>query len=356
MRKSLGECKTEKEAIAKERDLLKKYLDIAGTMIIALDSRGRVSFANKKACEVLGCREKEILGKDWFSSFIPERLRKQIKTVFRKIMSGRSRALEHYVNPVLTKDGKERVVSWHNTLLIDEKGKIAGTLSSGEDVTEKILNEKALRNAYLNQKTINNILSFSLKTNSLDSALKHALNEITNLPWLKLESRGCVFLIDEKMGNLVMRVQKNLSSEKEICKTVPLGECMCGSAASAGKIMFSSCLDKRHTRRYKGMKEHGHYCVPIKSSSRVIGLLNLYVKSGHEKRKDEKVFLETVAGTIASVIERFRFIEEIFRRKKELERFNRLAVGRELRMIELKKRIRELETKLGNYGVQNKQF
>jgi len=38
---------------------------------------------------------------------------------------------------------------------------------------------------------------------------------------------------------------------------------------------------------------------------------------------------------------------EIKKRAKELERFNRLAVGREIRMVELKKRIMELEGKLG---------
>jgi PAS domain S-box-containing protein len=42
--------------------------------------------------------------------------------------------------------------------------------------------------------------------------------------------------------------------------------------------------------------------------------------------------------------------EDIKKRHEELERFNRLAVGRELRMIELKKRVREMENMLKRHG------
>ncbi len=43
--------------------------------------------------------------------------------------------------------------------------------------------------------------------------------------------------------------------------------------------------------------------------------------------------------------------KDLEKRNDELERFNRLAVGRELRMVELKKRIRELEGKLEKHNI-----
>lgn len=45
--------------------------------------------------------------------------------------------------------------------------------------------------------------------------------------------------------------------------------------------------------------------------------------------------------------------EELEEKIDELERFNRLAVGRELKMIELKKRIKELEKKIKEKGNRN---
>jgi PAS domain S-box-containing protein len=50
---------------------------------------------------------------------------------------------------------------------------------------------------------------------------------------------------------------------------------------------------------------------------------------------------------LKDITERKRVEEELKRRMEELERFNRLAVGRELKMIELKKRIQELESEKG---------
>jgi diguanylate cyclase (GGDEF)-like protein/PAS domain S-box-containing protein len=46
--------------------------------------------------------------------------------------------LDKYMNrPVLTVHGEERLIAWHNELLKDETGKIIGTFSSGQDITQR---------------------------------------------------------------------------------------------------------------------------------------------------------------------------------------------------------------------------
>jgi PAS domain S-box-containing protein len=52
-------------------------------------------------------------------------------------------------------------------------------------------------------------------------------------------------------------------------------------------------------------------------------------------------------GIMLDITERKRAEEELAQRVEELERFNRLAVGRELRMVELKRQINELSEQLG---------
>ncbi len=129
------ELKKELEEL-KKRDKSQVLLDYAGVIFIELDMNGNVSLANKKACEVFGYEEKEMLGKNWFENFLPERIKKEILPISKKLLSGEMETAEYYENPILTKTGEERLVQWHNTIIRDNNGNIIGHLSSGEDITE----------------------------------------------------------------------------------------------------------------------------------------------------------------------------------------------------------------------------
>jgi PAS domain S-box-containing protein len=132
------------EAVREERDRAKKYLDIAGVIFAVIDADGKITLINKKGSEILGYREEEIIGKNWVDNFIPERIKDEVKAVFVRLMAGEIEPYEYFENTVLTKSGEERIIAWHNTILKDESGNIIGTLSSGEDITERNLAEAEL--------------------------------------------------------------------------------------------------------------------------------------------------------------------------------------------------------------------
>ena len=140
----ITERKLAEDAVSEERDRAQRYLDVAGVIIIAIDADQKVAMINKKGCEVLKYKENDIIGKDWPDNFIPERIREEVKNVLTKFMAGEIELVEYYENPVLTKNGEERIISWHNSILRDIEGKITGTLSSGEDITEQKHLEKQL--------------------------------------------------------------------------------------------------------------------------------------------------------------------------------------------------------------------
>lgn len=127
------------------RVFTKQFLDIAGGIIVALNPRGEITLINKKGAQILGYQEEELSGKNWFDTCIPERYRSQVKATFSKIINGEIAAVEQYENPVLTKSGQERFITWTNALLKDENGQIIGTLSSGLDITERQQIEDSLR-------------------------------------------------------------------------------------------------------------------------------------------------------------------------------------------------------------------
>ena len=108
--------------LRQERERARQYLDVAGVMLLVLETDGRVSLINRKGAQMLGFTEEEIIGRNWFDSFIPERLRESVRAVFARLMAGESAPVEHHENPVLTRDGTERLVGWNNTLIRDEGG------------------------------------------------------------------------------------------------------------------------------------------------------------------------------------------------------------------------------------------
>jgi PAS domain S-box-containing protein len=148
LEKELLERKQEERSLQEERDRAQKYLEIAGVILVVLNPDQTVQLINRKGCEVLGYEPAEIIGTNWFDTFLPEKDRERTRAVFIDLISGNTKLIEYHENPVLTKTKEERIVSWHNTVLTDQTGKIVATLSSGEDITERKQVEEALRKAH----------------------------------------------------------------------------------------------------------------------------------------------------------------------------------------------------------------
>ncbi len=124
------------EKIKVERDRAQGYLDLAEAVFVAIGPDGRVTMINTRGCEMLESIESEILGQSWFDRFLSEDIREKTRHVFEQIMAGDVAHMEHHENRIVTAKGNTRTVAWHNTMMYGADGEIAGTLSSGMDVTE----------------------------------------------------------------------------------------------------------------------------------------------------------------------------------------------------------------------------
>lgn len=134
---NITERKQMAEELIKERNSAQEYLDIADVIIVVLNADGNVSLINKKGCSILEYSEEEIVGKNWFDNFLPGDIRDAVKMEFMKLIDGDIEPVEYYENAILSSNGREKIIAWHNTVLRDKAGQIYATLSSGEDVTEQ---------------------------------------------------------------------------------------------------------------------------------------------------------------------------------------------------------------------------
>ncbi len=135
------------EALRRERDRAQRYLDIVNVMIIAVDRRGVITLVNRKACELFGYPEPELLGKDFFATCQPAGFAGRSRILFEEALAGQESGFSLLEGPVLTRQGHLRRVFWRNQFLRDAEGNINGVLSAGEDVTEQRETESQLRQA-----------------------------------------------------------------------------------------------------------------------------------------------------------------------------------------------------------------
>ncbi len=133
--------------IRHQRDRAQAYLDVAAVMIVAIGPDERVQLANRRAAELLGCVVEQIVGQNWFDRFLPDAEREKVRATFHGILAGELKLVETFENAVRCADGRERTIEWHNALLYDVQGQVAGTISSGLDVTERRAAERALRDS-----------------------------------------------------------------------------------------------------------------------------------------------------------------------------------------------------------------
>jgi PAS domain S-box-containing protein len=131
------ELRQSEEMVRKERDRLQQYLDIAPSMFTVIDRNGNVQLINRKGAEILGYPPEEIVGKNWYATFLPSPVRNEVITRLGNLIADKIQPGDEIAeNLVLTKGGEYRRILWHNTVIRNADGMITGTLSSGEDVTD----------------------------------------------------------------------------------------------------------------------------------------------------------------------------------------------------------------------------
>lgn len=144
--RDITERKQSELGLRREHDLKQRYLDTVQTIIVALDREARVTMINGTGCQMLGCTEKELIGRNWFEICLPQPEGMAVVfPLFKQIMAGNLKFAEYHENPILGRNGQQRMIAWRNSYLTDEAGNIVGTLSSGEDITERKQAEEELR-------------------------------------------------------------------------------------------------------------------------------------------------------------------------------------------------------------------
>jgi len=172
------------------------------------------------------------------------------------------------------------------------------------DISQRMRSEEELKLHSRTRTVLYDLLRLSLSGDTQEIVLESFLERLFDIPWLALERKGAIFLLDDS-GQMKLAAQHQLAAPLlELCDFVVPGRCMCGRAFESRETVFASNMDERHDVRFEGMKDHGHYCVPLLSDGEAIGVLNLYVSAGHKRDPEEESFLRSVGDLLAGYVTR----------------------------------------------------
>lgn len=110
----------------------KLVLETIKLAAVSLDNNGYITFCNQHLANLLGYNQKEIIGMHWFDNFIPYELKATVGNMLTQ-----NAIPSQYTNPVVCRNGEQRIISWQNTMTYDENGLLKETTSVGEDITDQ---------------------------------------------------------------------------------------------------------------------------------------------------------------------------------------------------------------------------
>jgi diguanylate cyclase (GGDEF)-like protein/PAS domain S-box-containing protein len=135
------------DALREERDRARRFLDVAGAIVVITDAQERIALVNRAGNELLGYAEGELLGRNAFDTLLPEASRELSRAAHHRIIEEGIDPTGSVEYSIRTSDGRTRTIMWRSTLLRDEDGQPTALLSSGLDITERLAAEQQI--AYL---------------------------------------------------------------------------------------------------------------------------------------------------------------------------------------------------------------
>jgi PAS domain S-box-containing protein len=301
---------TERKKYEKKLNNYKTLFDNINDCAYICDTKGNILLVNRVIEKLTGHKLKELIGKPFAPLFDKKNLEKAID-VYTRTLKGESTQCE------LTFKKTGTICEYKNEPLYDENKKVIGVIGVLRDITEKKRTEEKIKSLNkVNQEIINGIEEAICLINpdnfNIISANKFFYKEY-GLKKEDVVGKKCYFITHHKDAPCGPPLDK--CPIKEVLKT--------GKISKVEHIHF----DKDNNRRFVEISVY-----PIKNTKGKITSI-IHIARDITKRKNFEEKLKRVNFELKSKIE-------------ELEKFNKLAIGRELKMIELKKRVRELEEKV----------
>jgi PAS domain S-box-containing protein len=241
----INKRKIAEEALEKERNFVSAVLDTAGALVVVLDQEGRIVRFNRACEETTGYSFSEALGnRIWDFLLLPDE-KDRVKSIFKKLQSGKYPSTAE--NYWLTKDGEPRLISWSNTVLLDENGKVEYVIATGIDITEHRESDekmKLYREIFMNAR--DGIVITNADGQFIERNPAHKRN--TGIPDTEITNLNVLDFLQQSGEEIASRLKKDGSFRGEV-----QGQHADGSRHSVDLSIFPIRSETGEIVRYAGI-------------------------------------------------------------------------------------------------------
>jgi diguanylate cyclase (GGDEF)-like protein/PAS domain S-box-containing protein len=285
-------------------DLL-RHVDLASVM---LDCDGDVSFCNDYFLRLTGWQYDEIIGRNYFAIFQPSETT-LAKGYFAHLLSTAPEKW-HRENVIRTRTGEERTMRWSNIVLRSATGRLQGSASIGEDITERRLAESQI--AYLNRvhAMLSGINTLIVRVRDRDELFREACRIAVDVGGLSIALIGMFDPRDRKLAavGLAGKNEAAVAAIQQIlASTGGRANAMVEQAVRDRQPVVAN--DSQNDPRVAFREKHVEFgcrsmvILPLVVMDEVAGVIALYATESQFFHEQELKLLTELAGDIAFAVD-----------------------------------------------------
>ena len=123
------------EALRAERDYTASIISGTPALICGISPEGITRYINPAVEAAMGYSSSEIVGRNWWKVFFPDKEYLQVERLFRKLSEEGN--INDFEMTLTARDGERRVISWNSINRLDENNSISEIVGFGFDITER---------------------------------------------------------------------------------------------------------------------------------------------------------------------------------------------------------------------------
>ncbi|MEW6266115.1 MAG: PAS domain S-box protein [Thermodesulfobacteriota bacterium] len=308
--RDITERKQAEEAVNKSERRLKSILETAAEGFQLIDNKGKILEMNSAMRQIYGREQNELVGKSLFDLVNDDN-----KKIFAEQLEARAKGINSAYEMTLTRpDGSQVACFFNPTPLYDDEGNMIGSFAMVTDITQRRQAED-----------------------------------------MHKESEERYRLISENSGDVIWLLDMKSSRFKYVSPSVKqlLGyspdEVMSQTMEEIMTADSYRMVTEGMTQRLKLVAEGDH------SVRNQIHRIDQIHRNGTiiptevvtTLMTDQHGKVTAILGVSRDITERAKVEEELKQYVHDLERFNKLVIGREEKMIQLKEEVNELRTQIG---------